>query len=296
MRALTRTRKQLVREQTRHVQRIDKTLAEANIKLGSVISDIMGASGRRIIQAMIDGVRQPNELAELAGKQIKASPKELYDALHGRLTDHHRFLLALHLKQRDGLDEAIRKLDVEIAQRIEGMEAEAGGGKTPFRHLIGLLTTIPGISAVAAPAILSEIGADMSRFETAGHLVAWSGLCPGQNESAGKRKSSRLRKGAPWLKTMLVQCAWAAKRSKNSYYRAQFFRLQARRGPQKAICAVAASILTAIYHILKNGTEHHDLGADYFDRRPTEVKASRLVARLKKLGFTVQLQQTAEAA
>lgn len=296
LRALTRTRKQLVREQTRHVQRIEKTLAEANIKLGSVISDIMGASGRRIIQAMIDGVRQPNKLAELAGKQIKASPKELYGALHGRLTDHHRFLLRLHLQQRDGLDETIRKLDAEIAQRIEGMEVETGDSKTPFRHLIGLLSTVPGVSAVAAPAILSEIGADMSRFQTAGHLVAWSGLCPGQNESAGKRKSSRLRKGAPWLKTMLVQCAWAAKRAKNSYYRAQFFRLQAKRGPQKAICAVAASILTAIYHILKDGTEHHDLGAAYFDRRPTEVQANRLVARLKKLGFTVQLQPAAEAA
>jgi transposase len=295
LRALTRTRKQLVREQTRHVQRIEKTLAEANIKLGSVISDIMGASGRRMIQAMIDGVRQPRQLAELASKQIKATPKELYDALHGRLTDHHRFLLALHLKQWDGLDETIHKLDVEIAQRIERMEAKTAD-KTPFRALIGLLTTIPGVSAVAAPAILSEIGPDMSRFPTAGHLVAWAGLCPGQNESAGKRKPSRLRKGAPWLKTMLVQCAWAAKRKKDSYYRAQFFRLQGRRGPQKAICAVAASILTAIFHILKDGTEHHDLGAAYFDRRPTEVKASRLVARLNKLGFVVQLQPIAEAA
>jgi transposase len=295
LRALTRTRKQLVREQTRHVQRIDKTLAEANIKLGSVISDIMGASGRRIIQAMIDGVRQPNKLAELAGKQLKASPKELYDALHGRLTDHHRFLLALHLQQWDGLDETVRRLDVKIAQRIDGMEAEVDGSKTPFRHLIGLLTTVPGVSAVAGPAILSEIGADMSRFQTAGHLVAWGGLCSGQNESAGKRKSSRLRKGSPWLKTMLIQCAWAAKRTKNSYYRAQFFRLQARHGPQKAICAVAASILTAIYHILKDGTEHRDLGAAYFDRRPAEVKASRLVASLKKLGFAVQLQPLAEA-
>jgi transposase len=294
LRALTRTRKQLVREQTRHVQRIEKTLAEANIKLSSVISDIMGASGRRMIQAMIDGVRQPNKLAELAGKQIKATPKELYDALHGRLTDHHRFLLALHLKQWDSIDETIRKLDVEIDQRIGQMEAE--GNRTPFRTLIGLLTTIPGVSAVAAPAILSEIGPDMSRFPTAGHLVAWAGLCPGQNESAGKRKSSRLRKGAPWLKTMLVQCAWAAKRAKDSYYRAQFFRLQARRGPQKAICAVAASILTAIYHILKHGTEHHDLGSAYFDRRPVEAKASHLVARLKKLGFTVQLQPIAEVA
>src|SRR3982075_1593255 len=295
LRALTRTRKQLVREQTRHVQRIEKTLAEANIKLGSVISDIMGASGRRMIQAMIDGVRQPRQLAELASKQIKATPKELYDVLHGRLTDHHRFLLALHLKQWDGLDETIHKLDVEIAQRIERMEAKTAD-KTPFRALIRLLTTIPGVSAVAAPAILSEIGPDMSRFPTAGHLVAWAGLCPGQNESAGKRKPSRLRKGAPWLKTMLVQCAWAAKRKKDSYYKAQFFRLQARRGPQKAICAVAASILTAIYHILKNGTEHHDLGADHFNRRSTEAQTKRLVAQLTRLGFEVQLQRTAEAA
>lgn len=296
LRGLTRTRKQLIREQTRHMQRIEKTLAEANIKLGSVISDVMGASGRRIIKAMIAGVRQPKQLAELAGKQIKASPKELYDALHGRLTDHHRFLLELHLKQWDSINETIRKLDLEVDQRIARMEAKAGSRNTPFRTLIELLTTIPGVSAVAAPAILSEVGDDMSRFPTAGHLVAWSGLCPGQNESAGKRKSSRLRKGAPWLKTMLVQCAWAAKRTKDSYYRAQFFRLQAKRGPQKAICAVAASILTAVYHILKNGTEHHDLGAAYFDRRPVELKASRLVARLKKLGFTVQLQPSAETA
>ena len=296
LRALTRTRKQLVREQTRHVQRIDKTLAEANIKLSSVLSDIMGASGRRMIEAMIRGVRQPRQLAELAGKQIKATPKELYDALHGRLTDHHRFLLELHLKQWDSLDETIRKIDLEIDQRIARTDAKVGGSQIPFRTLIELLSTVPGVSVVAAPAILSEIGPDMSRFPTAGHLVAWAGLCPSQNESAGKRKSSRLRKGAPWLKTMLVQCAWAAKRKKDSYYRAQFFRLQSKRGPQKAICAVAASILTAIYHILTDGTEHHDLGATYFDRRPVELKVNHLVARLKKLGFTVQLQPIAQAA
>src|SRR6266576_1730623 len=190
----------------------------------------------------------------------------------------------------------IRKLDGELDQRIGRMATAAEDRTIPFRALIELLTTVPGVSAVAAPAILSEIGPDMSRFPTAGHLVAWAGLCPGHNESAGKRKSSRLRKGAPWLKTMLVQCAWAAKRTKDSYYRAQFFRLQAKRGPQKAICAVAASILTAIYHILKHGTEHHDLGSAHFDRRPVEVKASRLVAHLKKLGFNVQLQPIAEAA
>src|SRR5260221_6392470 len=156
--------------------------------------------------------------------------------------------------------------------------------------------TMPGVSAVAAPAILPEIGRDMSRFPTAGHLVAWAGLCPGQNESAGKRKPSRLRKGAPWLKTMLVQCAWAAKRKKDSYYRAQFFRLQANRGPQKAVCAVAASILTAIYHMLKNGTLHHDLGAGYFDRRAPHIKLKRLVNQITRLGFEVTLQPIATAA
>ncbi len=136
----------------------------------------------------------------------------------------------------------------------------------------------------------------MSRFATAGHLVAWAGLCPGQNESAGKRRRSRLRKGAPWLKTMLVQCAWAAKRAKDSYYRAQFFRLQAKRGPQKAICAVAASILTAIYHMLKNGVVHADIGASYFDNRPREAKVKRLVRQLKNLGFDATLQPIGEAA
>jgi transposase len=136
----------------------------------------------------------------------------------------------------------------------------------------------------------------MSRFATAGHFVAWAGLCPGQNESAGKRRSSRLRKGAPWLKTMLVQCAWSAVKKKDSYYKAQFNRLRSRRGPKKAICAVAAAMLTAIYHMLKNGVEHQDLGIDHFDRRPAEFKAKRLVAQLAKLGFQVELQPIAQAA
>lgn len=296
LRSLTRTRKQLVREQTRHVQRIQKTLAEANIRLDSVISDIVGASGRRILEAMIAGVRQPHKLADLAGRQIKATRKELYDALHGRLTDHHRFLLELHLQQWDGLDAAIRTIDLKIDEQIERIDEQRGADEPPFRTLIANADTVPGVSTVAASAILSEIGCDMSRFPTAGHLLAWAGMCPGQNESAGKRKPARLRKGAPWLKTMLVQCAWAAIRKKGSYYQAQFLRLRYRRGPQKAICAVAASILTAIYHMLKDGTEHHDLGANHFDRRSTEVKAGSLVARLKKLGFTVQLQPNTQAA
>src|SRR5712691_3840150 len=296
LRSLTRTRKQLVREQTRHVQRIEKTLAEANIKLNSVISDIMGRNGRRMIEAMITGVRDPRKLAALADQRLKATPKQLYDALHGRLTDHHRFLLQLHLGQWDTLDATIKGVDREVATRVFRMDTEGTAAKANFSDLIDQLVTIPGVSRLSALTILSEIGTDMSRFATAGHLVAWAGMCPGQNESAGKRKRTRLRKGAPWLKTMLVQCAWAAKRKKDSYYKAQFFRLQSRRGPQKAICAVAASLLTAIYHMLKDGTIHQDLGSGYFDQRPPEIKVKRLVNQIAKLGFEVTLQPIAKAA
>jgi transposase len=296
LRALLRTRKQLTREQTRHVQRLQKTLEEANIKLDSVISDIMGVSGRRIIEAMIAGVKNPQKLASLADRRIKASPKELYDALHGRLTDHHRFRLRLHLGQCDTLATAIAAVDQEIEASIDRMDETVEAGQAPFRSLIGLLSGIPGVSTLSAQSILAEITPDMSRFATAGHLVSWAGLCPGQNESAGKRKHSRLRKGAPWLKTTLVQCATSAVKKKDSYYKAQYQRLKSRRGPQKAICAVAASMLTTIYHMLKDGTHFQDLGANHFDRRPPEAKANHLVAQLNKLGFTVQLQPLAEAA
>jgi transposase len=296
LRTLMRTRKQLVREQTAHVQRIQKTLTEANIRLDSVISDIMGVNGRRIIAAMIAGVSDPDKLAALGDRRLKATRQELHDALHGRLTDDHRFVLELHLGQYDGLEATIRRVDCQADARVARIDAKVEAQKATLSQLVELLITIPGVSRLAALTILSEIGRDMSRFATAGHLVAWSGLCPGQNESAGKRRRTRLRKGAPWLKTMLVQCAWAAKRTKDSYYRAQFFRLQTRRGPQKAICAVAASILTAIYHILKDGVPHQDLGADYFDRRKPEAKVKRLVSQIAKLGYEVTLQPLAKAA
>jgi transposase len=296
LRSLQRARKQLVREQTRHTQRIQKTLEEANIKLDSVISDILGVSGRKMIEAMIDGVRNPAKLAALADRRIKASPKELYDALHGRLTDHHRFMLKLYLKQFDALEASIIEIDQTVAAAVARMDEEAqAAGRATFQSLILLLSTMPGISAQSAVTILSEIGTDMSRFPTAGHFVAWAGLCPGQNESAGKKKSSRLRKGAPWLKTAMVQAAWSAIKQKDSYYRAQFHRLKARGGAKKAICAVAASMLTAIYHMLKDGVEHHDLGANHFDQRSTEFKAKRLVAQLTKLGFEVVLQPLEKA-
>jgi len=296
LRSLQRARKQLTREQIRHTQRIQKTLEEANIKLDTVISDIMGLSGRKMIEAMIEGVRQPSRLAALADRRLKASPKQLYDALHGRLTDHHRFMLKLYLSQYDALDKAIIEIDQEVAAAIQRMDAEVEASNATFRSRINLLSTMPGISALSATAILAETGTDMSHFATAGHFVAWAGLCPGQNESAGKRKPSRLRKGAPWLKTMLVQCAWSAVRKKDSYYRAQFNRLKARGGAKKAICAVAASMLTAIYHMLTHGVQHQDLGANHFDRRASDFKAKRLVAQLNKLGFEVALQPLEKAA
>ena len=296
LRTLLRARKQLTREQTSHIQRIQKTLEEANIKLDTVISEILGVSGRRMIEAMIQGVKNPHQLAALADRRLKASPKALYDALHGRLTQHHRFLLRLYLDQYDAAATGIGMIDQEVDAEIEQMDAAAAADQASFRSLIGLLLTAPGISSVAAPAILAEIGTDMSRFPDAGHLLAWAGMCPSQNESAGKRKSSHLRKGAPWLKTMLVQCAWAASRKKDSYYKALFNRLRGKRGPKIAICAVAASLLTAIYHMLKDGTTHQDLGINHFEERSVEVKTKRLVGQLTRLGYQVQLQPLATAA
>ena len=278
MRNLLRTRKQFVRERTSHVQRIQKTLEDANIKLDSVISDIVGLSGRRMIEASIAGETDPNALAALAHRRIKASPADLEAALRGRVTDHHRFMLRLLLQHTDAIDAAITQIDQEVDALVE-----------PFRTAVQLLTTIPGINELSACVILAEIGRDMSRFPTAGHLISWAGLCPKNDESAGKRRSTRMRKGAPWLKTTLVQCAWAAARKKASYPQAQFHRLRARRGAKKAIGAVAASILTAAYHMLKNGALYEDLGPDHFDRRAKATQTRRLVARLQNLGYAVQI-------
>ncbi len=278
MRGLLRTRKQLVRERTSHVQRLQKTLEDANIKLDSVISDVVGQSGRAMIEALIAGETDPDKLAALAHRRIRASAAELREALRGRVTKHHRFLLRLHLQQIDVLDTAIAEIDREVDANVE-----------PFRAAITILTTIPGVSDLSARTIMAEIGMDMSRFPTDSHLISWAGLCPRNDESAGKRRSNRMRKGAPWLKTTLIQCAWAAARKNGSYLQAQFHRLRARRGAKKAIGAVAASILTAIYHMLTNGTLYEDLGADHFDRRAKTAQTKRLVNRLQSLGYTVQI-------
>jgi transposase len=278
LRNLLRTRKQLVREKASHILRIQKTLEDANIKLDSVITDVMGMSGRAMIEALIAGENNPAKLARLANYRLKTSQEKLREALRGRVTKHHRFLLRLHLSQIDGLDASIAAID----QQVEA-------GIAPFRTAVDLVTSVPGVGSLGAQVIVSEIGTDMGRFPSDSHLISWAGICPRNDESAGKRRSNRLRKGAPWLKTTLVQCAWAAVRKKDSYLQAQFHRIKSRRGPKKAIMAVAASILTAIYHMLKDGTLYQDLGANHFQSRSKGQQTKRLVKRLADLGYDVAL-------
>jgi transposase len=282
MRDLTRTRKQLVREIAQHTQRIHKTLEDANVKVTSVISNIIGKSGRAFLDALIAGETDPAKLVELADSRLKADRKSLVEALRGRVTPHHRFLLKLHLEQIDSLGNAVRDL-----------EARMGDALAPFREQVENLKTIPGVSEVVAQVLVAEAGLDMSRFPTAGHLISWAGLCPKMDESAGKRRSTRVRKGAPWLKTTLVTAAWAAARKKGSYLHTQFLRIKSRRGPKKAILAVAASMLTAVYHMLRHGAAYRDLGSDHLDHRDKKQVARRLVKRLGDMGYLVEIKAAA---
>jgi transposase len=291
MRNLLRTRKQLVREQASHVLRVQKTLEDANIKLDSVLTDVMGKSGRAMIEALIAGETNPAKLASLADRRVKASPQQPREALRGRVTKHHRFLLRLHLDQIDALDAAMATVDAQVEANL-----------APFRTAVELIMSIPGIKNLGAHVIVSEIGIDMSRFPSAPHLISWACICPliswacicpRNDESAGKRRSNRQRKGANWLKTTLVQRALAAVKKKGSYLQAQFHRIKARRGPKKAIMAVVASILTAIYHMLRDGTMYRDLGCDHFKRRSTDQQKQRLVKRLADLGYAAELKPLA---
>jgi transposase len=281
-RDLTRTRKQFVREVAQHTLRIQKTLEDCNIKLAGVVSDVIGPSGRAILRALIDGETQPERLLARTTGRLKASRERLVEGLRGLPTEHHRFLLGLHLEQIEALERSIARVEAQLAKLIE-----------PFRERIALLTTIPGVSDTTAQIIVAEIGLDMSRFPTAGHLISWAGLCPRMDESAGKRRSTRVRPGAPWLKTALVSAGWGAASSKHTYLRAQFVRLKTRRGPKKAVVAVAASILTAAYYILRDGVPYRDLGADYFDRRNPDQVVRRLVRRIEHLGFDVTVRPAA---
>ena len=278
LRGLLRTRKQLVREGASHIQRLQKTLEDANIKLDSVISEITGKSGRAMLEALIAGESDPVKLAALADRRIKAAPATLIEALRGRVTRHHRFLLRLHLDQIDALRGGIAEIDAEVDKTLG-----------PFREAVALLSTIDGVKTLAAEVIVSEIGLDMGRFPTDGHLLSWAGMCPRNDESAGKRRSNRLRKGAPWLKAILVQCAWAAVRKKARYLSAQFYRLKARRGAKKAILAVAASILTAAYHMLKTASPYRDLGPGHLEPANTAVRANKLLKRLAAMGYAIDI-------
>ena len=285
VRDLTRTRKQLTREIVQHTQRIQAVLEEANIKLTSAITDILGTSGRRILKAIVAGETDPTKLAELGGPRLAATKSQLADALLGRVRPHHRFLIDQHLKTIEQLEATITAFDARIEAALE-----------PFREPIERLKQVPGLSETSVQILLAEIGTDMSRFPTAGHLLSWAGLIPRLDESAGKRRSTRVKKGAPWLKPVLVQCAHAAAKKKNSYFEAQYLRLKARRGPKKAVVAVAASILKTAYHMLADGTCYQDLGADYFVRRDPRRVVAKLASRIRSLGYDVVVKVPEVAA
>ncbi len=279
LRDLTRTRKQLVGEIARHTQRIQKTLEDANLKLTHVVTDILGTSGRAILKGLIAGETDPARLADLTTGRLKASRAELVDALHGRVTAHHCFMLELHLTQIAALEAA-----------VDTLERHVGTAMVPFHAAVSLLTTMPGLSDTAARVLIAEVGDDMTRFPSAGHLVSWAGLCPRLDVSAGKRHSTRIRHATPWLKTTLIQAAWAASRKKDSYLHAQFLRLKSRRGPKKAIVAVAASMLTAAYFMLRDGVEYRDLGGRHFTEHDKRETTKRLLRRLRDLGVVVEVK------
>jgi transposase len=264
---------------SRHVLRIQKTLEDANLKLTHVISDVVGTSGRAILTALIAGETDPARLADLTRGRLKAPRPALVEALHGRVTAHHRFMLHLHLTQVDAVQKAIEAVEVRI-----------GDALGPFQSAVTLLTTMPGISETTARVLVAEIGTDMMRFPSVGHLISWAGLCPRLDESAGKRRSTRTRQSAPWLKPTLVNAAWAATRKRDSYLHAQFLRIKTRRGAKKAILAVASSMLTAAYFMLRDGVVYEDLGPNHFAQQDKERLTKRLLQRLQHLGVVVEVK------
>jgi transposase len=278
LRDLTRLRKTLIRERGQHVNRIAKTLELAQLKLGCVVTDIMGKTGRAILQALSTGIDDPARLAEYAQGNLRKKRAALREALVGGLTPHYAFLLQQHLSLIDALDGHIATLDTRIEASMALFAEEAT-----------LVQTMPGVAARAAQAIIAETGVDMSQFPTAAHFASWARLCPGNNESAGKRRPTTTGRGATWLRATLQETAWAAVRSRKSYYRALYHRLKARRGPKKAIVAVQHAMIVALWHMLKRRVAHHDLGVDYFDRHNTERVRRHHVRRLERLGYNVVL-------
>jgi transposase len=281
LRDLTRTRTQMMHERGRQVQRLQKVLEDANIKLASVLSDITGVSGRKMLFALANGATDARAMAKLADPRVKASEQEIMYALEGCVNDHRRFMISFHLRHIDELDALVETLEGRIEEEL-----------APFHRVVEHLITIPGVKEDAAAAIVAEIGVDMSVFPSAGHLAVWAGLSPGLNETGGRKKPARTKKQR-WLKAKMTQCAWAAVKKRDTYLCARYHRIRARRGKQKAIVAVAATMLRAIYHMIQNDVDYQDLGADHFNRFDRERAAKRLRKRLEKLGYAVDLRKAA---
>jgi transposase len=282
LRDLCRMRTTLVRECVQGGNRLRKVLEDANIKLDSVASDALGVSGRDMIRALIAGRQDPAELAGLARGRLRAKLPELEAALEGAVTPHHRFLLRELMRQLSFLEEQVARFEAEIEQRMP-----------PFEWAAGLLMTMPGVDRTSACALIAEIGADMSRFASARHLVSWAGLCPGNNESAGKRRSGKSHRGNRWIKGVMTEIGWAATRTKGSYSQGQYRKLAAHRGKKRALVAVANSLLSAVWYMLSRRESYHDLGADHFERLNRQHLERSLVRRLERLGHKVILMPAA---
>jgi transposase len=282
---LTRYRTQLRQERAAMVNRLHKTLEGANVKLGAVASDLLGASGRAMLEQLVAGCTDPATLAELARGRLREKRPVLQQALAGSFGPHQQFLIAEQLTHIDELDERLARLDAEVAERLR-----------PVQPVLDRLDTIPGVGRRTAELILAEGGTDLRHFRTAGHFASWAGLCPGHAESAGKQRSGRMRKGNRWLRKGLTEAARAAARTKNTYLGAQYRRLASRRGRNRACGAVAHSILTIGYHLVRDGTTYQELGANYYDERERSHVERRLVRRLEALGHTVTLAPKDPAA
>jgi transposase len=285
LRDLTRYRKSLVQERAREANRLHKVLEDANIKLSSVATDVLGVSGRAMLDALVSGTTDPKLLAELARGRLRSKLVALREALAGRFRGHHAFLVGQILAHLDYLDEALSELSKRIEEQMR-----------PFGEQIALLTSIPGIKTNTAQVILAEIGGDMRQFPDAAHLESWAGMCPGNRESAGKRRTAKTRKGSKWLRQALIEAALAATRKRACALGARFRRLTRHLGPKKAVVAVARQILEISYHLLARQTTYHELGVDYFDRRYAERVTRRCIRQLENLGHRVTLTPAQSAA
>jgi transposase len=285
LRELTRYRSSLVCDCARTINRLQKVLEGANLKLASVVSDIRGGSARLMLEALVAGERDTTQLANLAKGRLKEKHAQLVEALSCRLQPHQSFLIAEHLAQIDYLEGAIERLSCQIEEKLR-----------PFEQEMAWLDTIPGVNRRTAEVLWAETGGDMARFASARHLASWAGMCPGNNESAGKRRTGRTRKGSPWLRHCLIEAAHGAARTKNKYLSSQYHRLAARRGKKKAQVAVGHSILVIAYHLLTRKQPYSDLGANYFDERDRQAVTKRCLNRLQKLGFKVTLENVQMAA